>query len=86
MKRKKKSFAQVAGGPEPGAEGYVGKNPKKVFDDNLEKATYEVQFEAPNCIDSEVIECFRTNYVDELKCCKVFGDDTKYEIGRHVNM
>jgi hypothetical protein len=62
-------------------------NPIKVFDDNLEKATYEVQFEAPNYIYSELIECFPTNYVDELKCCKVLGDDTKYEIGsdsKHV--
>ena len=49
----------------------------KVFDDDLEKASYE----APNCIDSEVIECFGTNYVDERKCYKVFGDVTKYEIG-----
>ena len=28
------------------------------------------------------MECVKANYIDELKCNKVFGDKTKYELGR----
>ena len=61
---------------------YGGEILEKHFDENKENATYEIHFEAPNCLDSDVKECFKANYIDELKCNKVFGDDTKYEIGR----
>ena len=54
----------------------------EMFDDTLEKATYEILFEAPKCEDSDIIECFKINYLDELKCNKIFNDDTKYEISR----
>ena len=72
IEKKKESVAHVAGVPEQGAAGHGGENLEttKHFDENLEKATYEVQFEAPTCLDSEVMECFKTNYVDELKCNK----------------
>jgi hypothetical protein len=33
----------------------------KQFDDKIENATYEIQFEAPNCLDSDVTECFKAN-------------------------
>ena len=84
LEEKKKSEAQAAGVPEQVTDGNGGENLEstKHFDDNLENATYEIQFEAPNCLDSDVVECFKANYIDELKCNKVFGDNTKYEIGR----
>ena len=34
----------------------------KSFDNTVEKATYEILFEAPNCEDSEIIECFKIKY------------------------
>ena len=79
---KKKSVAEAAGVPEPVPDGNGGEILEKHVDDNVANATYEIQFEAPNCLDSDVMECFKTNYIDELKCNKVFGDNTKYEIGR----
>ena len=36
------------------------------FDKTLEIATYEIYFEAPNCEDDNISECFNLNYLDEL--------------------
>ena len=82
LEEKKKPEAQAAGVPEQVTDGNGGENLEstKHVDDNLENATYEIQFEAPNCLDSDVMECFKANYIDELKCNKVYGDNTKYEI------
>ena len=78
----KKKSAVEAGVPEQVPDRNGGEIIEKHFDENIEKATYEIHFEAPNCLDSEVMECFKANYIDELKCNKVFGEDTKYEIDR----
>ena len=80
--QKKKSVVEAAGVPEQVPDGNGGEIIENHFDDNTENATYEIQFEASNCLDSDVLECFKTNYIDELKCNKVFGDGTKYEIVR----
>ena len=77
---KKKSVVED-GVPEQVADRNGGEILEKHFDVNIENATYEIHFEAPNCLNIEVMECFKANYIDELKCNKVFGDDTKYEIG-----
>ena len=79
---KKNSVVEAVGVPEQVPDRNGGEILEKHFDDNVANATYEIQFEAPNCLDSDVMECFKTNYIDELKCNKVFGDNTKYEIGR----
>ena len=78
---KKKSVVED-GVPEQVADRNGGEILEKHFDVNIENATYEIHFEAPNCLNIKVMECFKANYIDELKCNKVFGDDTKYEIGR----
>ena len=53
-----------------------------MFDDTLEKASNDILFDAPNCEDSHIIECFKINYLVELKCNKIYNDDNKYEISR----
>ena len=35
-----------------------------------------------NMKDDDISECFKINYLDELKCNKIFDDDTKYELNR----
>ena len=52
------------------------------FDEHSENAIYEGNFEAPNCSDSDIIECFKINYEDELKCKKINDDDKNYRIFR----
>ena len=40
--------------------------------------TYEMQFDAPNCSDEEIKECFDFNFKDELKGVHLEKDDTTY--------
>ena len=49
---------------------------------NNSQLKYEILFEAPNCEDDDISECFRINYLDELKCNKIFDEDTQYELKR----
>ena len=40
--------------------------------------TYELQFDAPNCSDTEIEDCFYFNFKDELKVVDLGKDDTAY--------
>ena len=48
-------------------------------DESNEKVVaYELQFDAPNCSDNEIEECFDFNFKDELKGVDLGKDDTEY--------
>ena len=52
-------------------------DPKK--DGNIDDTlSYEMQFDAPNCSDEEIQECFDFNLKDELKGKHLEKDDTAY--------
>ena len=78
MKRKRRKVVALSGDPDQ-AKTDVDV-PNKTFDESAEKATYEIGFEAPNCTDSDIIECFNVNYEDELKCKKINNDDKNFRI------
>jgi hypothetical protein len=51
---------------------------KKKDENNDDSVSYEMQFDAPNCSDNEIEECFDFNLKDELKGKQLEKDDTEY--------
>ena len=45
---------------------------------NEKTVAYELQFDAPNCTEDEIEECFDFNFKDELKGMDLDKDDTAY--------
>ena len=45
---------------------------------NEKTMAYELQFDAPNCSDKEIEDCFDFNFKDELKWVDLGKDDTAY--------
>ena len=52
-------------------------DPEKV-EKYKDSVLYEMQFDAPNCSDKEIEECFDFNLKDELKGKQLDKDETAY--------
>jgi hypothetical protein len=52
-------------------------DPKK-DEKNEDTVSYEMHFDAPNCSDKEIGECFDFNLKDQLKGMHLEKDDTEY--------
>ena len=53
-------------------------NDARKDENNDDSVSYEMQFDAPNCSDVEIEECFDFNLKDELKGIQLEKDDTEY--------
>ena len=70
----KKKYEEAKGSSNDEAPLVVSKKDER----REENVAYELKFDAPNCSDEEIEECFNFNFKDELKGVEVDKDDADY--------
>ena len=68
---------ETRGDPADVGEGLLEES--EMEENNSNVASYAMLFDAPNCSDREIEECFNFNFKDELKGLEIEKDDTEYK-------